>query len=113
MDLLIRITAAIYCARAVPGGLDTSSQLFSISTGCGGGVSSLSQVGKQRLRDGKLLAHTARKLPSWNLNPGGFSPTAHEMLPAREPRERPKSLLGRHRLPGGCEYPGQVLYWGG
>lgn len=64
MDLLIRITAAIYCARAVPGGLATSSQLFSISTGCGGGVSSLSQVGKQRLRDGKLLAHTARKLPS-------------------------------------------------
>lgn len=76
MDLLIRITAATYCARVVPGGLATSSQLFSISTGCGGGVSSLSQVGKQGVRDGKLPAHTARKLPSWNLNPGGFSPKA-------------------------------------
>ena len=98
MDLLIRITAATYCAKAVPGGLVTSSPLFSISTGCRGGVSSHSRVGKQRLRDGKLLARTARSYQAGVWTQVGLVPrhvllslSLLEMLPARELRERPKS----------------------
>lgn len=58
MDLLIRITAATYRARVVPGGLATSSQLFSISTGCRGGVSPHQAGGETGAQGWKATAHT-------------------------------------------------------
>ena len=114
MYLLIRITPAVYCARAVPGGLATASWFFIIRTGCRVLTPYYRWGNRGSGRESYLL--TARKLPGWDLNQGGFSPKhvllslyLLEMLPTREVRERPISLLRRHRLPGGYEYPGQIL----
>lgn len=77
-------------------------------------------MGKLRLREGKQPAHTARKLQSWDLNPGGFSPQicALVTLPprdasAREARRQTVPIFRRCRLPGGRSPGGGFCARGG
>lgn len=76
-------------------------------------------MGKLRLREGKRLAHTARKLQSWDLNPGrlGSQARALVILPptnASSQRGEEESHSGpqKSRAPRSDEYAGQVLYQG-
>lgn len=69
---------------------------------------------------GKRLAHTARKLQSWDVNPGGFSPKACSCHSASQKRFPPEKRGEREKRSGAQKAPasradddpGQGLYQG-